>query len=790
MQVEYRINPDRKSAFEIFFDGRKIGDLEVAGTRDARIFRIVIMLNGDTTSHECRSAQEVDRWIKGLLENEAEKYTSDQTQESPDTPDEDDSGNEGSNPDFEHALEMLRRAVGSNIASFRDGQWEAIDNVINGENHVLLVQRTGWGKSSVYFISTKILRERGKGLTLLISPLLSLMRNQLVQAHRLGLRAAAWNSTNRDEWSEIRAALFDDEIDVLLISPERLADDVFVQGLLIPIAERIGLFVIDEAHCISDWGHDFRPDYRRIVRIIERLPENIPVLSTTATANDRVVDDVKAQLGQAVKVERGPLTRTTLQLQTIKIQNPAGRLALLAQNLSLIEGTGIIYTLTIRYADRIAAWLQSQDINAQAYHGNLANEPREELEEQLIGNQVKALVATTALGMGFDKPDLAFVIHFQAPQSVVHYYQQVGRAGRALDDAVGLLMSGSEDKDINSYFIEEAFPNEAQINSVLGLLDESDNGLTVSEIESEINLRRSIINKVLKFLSVEDNTPIVKDRKKWVRTANTYQLDLEHIEGVTNRRWREWDEIQKYLETDGCLMQYLANALGDPLAEPCGRCENCRGEPILSSSLNDAIAREAVTFLQRSEFPIVPRRNWPDIALSSNGWHGRIAPALRNEEGRVLCFWGDPGWGELVREGKESGRFKDELVDAIKEMIEERWQPLPKPEWVTCIPSLRHPTLVQSFAERLSGALDLPFEPAIEKVRETRPQKEMQNSQQQASNLDGAFAIQENHVQEGPVLLIDDMVDSKWSFTVCGALLKSGGSGQVYPVALASTATV
>ncbi|MDD5205472.1 MAG: RecQ family ATP-dependent DNA helicase, partial [Desulfobacterales bacterium] len=420
------------------------------------------------------------------------------------------------------ALKYLRQAIGRANADFREGQWECISAVLQ-RKRLLVVERTGWGKSMVYFVATKLLREHKMGPSLLISPLLSLMRNQISAAKGLGIRAETINSSNRDEWENIEELIKQNEVDILLISPERLANEDFRTEVLQHVAGRVGLFVVDEAHCISDWGHDFRPDYRRIVRVLLALPQNLPVLATTATANNRVVEDVATQLGN-LEVVRGPLIRESLRLQNIWLPSPAARMAWLAENLPRMAGSGIIYTLTIRDTERVAAWLRLKGFQAEAYHSNLEDDVkgrsrREELEEKLLNNRIKALVSTVALGMGFDKPDLGFVVHFQRPASVVHYYQQVGRAGRAVDSAYGILLSGDEDTDITDYFIRTAFPPQAHISVILETLDSAPAGLSIPELEKQVNLRHSQIEKTLKFLSGEDPSPATKQGSEWFTTA-------------------------------------------------------------------------------------------------------------------------------------------------------------------------------------------------------------------------------------------------------------------------------
>lgn len=420
---------------------------------------------------------------------------------------------------LDRAIELLRIGLGNNHANFREGQLEAITQVIEGRRRQLVVQKTGWGKSFVYFIATKLLREQGMGPALLISPLLALMRNQIAAAEKMGVKAVTINSDNKDSWNNVKQDVISGNIDILLISPERLANQEFIQDVLGHIAGNISLLVIDEAHCISDWGHDFRPHYRLIERIIKNLPQNLRVLATTATANNRVMDDLVQVLGLNIDdVSRGDLTRPSLTLQTISIPSQAERLAWLAEQLQTLDGSGIIYTLTIRDANQVADWLKSKGFVVEAYTGD-SGDKREELEDALLKNQVKALVATTALGMGYDKPDLAFVIHYQMPNSVVAYYQQVGRAGRNLERAYGILLSGAEDDEISSFFIESAFPKRDEVQKILSVLEQSASGLSVPELMNNVNLSKGRIEHTLKILSLESPAPVIKEGKKWVRTA-------------------------------------------------------------------------------------------------------------------------------------------------------------------------------------------------------------------------------------------------------------------------------
>lgn len=688
--------------------------------------------------------------------------------------------------DYQYARQLLRQALGSPAADFREGQWEAIEQLVHWRARLLVVQRTGWGKSLVYFLATRLLRDRGAGPTLLISPLLALMRNQLLAADRLGISAATINSSNRTDWAQIAERLAAGTVDILLVSPERLANDDFRTRELPSIVSRIGLFVVDEAHCISDWGHDFRPDYRRIARILQVLPASVPVLATTATANDRVVQDVTAQLGSSIQVSRGPLARASLCLQNIHLPSQAARLAWLAEHLPRLPGSGTVYTLTVADAQAVAGWLQEVGIAAHAYWGDQPSVERERLEQALLANEVKALVATSALGMGFDKPDLGFVVHFQRPGSVVHYYQQVGRAGRALDQAYGILLSGDEDEEIADYFIRTAFPPEAHVDEVLSALNGAEDGLTRTGLEARLNLSRGQIEKVLKILAVESPSPVTRQDNRWYATPITYLPDRDRIDQLTRIRRHEQQRMHTYLGWHECLMAFLRRELDDPDPTPCGHCAACVGAPVLPTTFDTNLASRAAQFLRRTDYVIEPRKLCPEDALAPLGLHGRIPPALQAQPGRALSLWGDAGWGDLVKRGKQQDAYyHDSLVEGAAQMIWDRWRPDPFPTWVTCIPSQRHPDLVPSFARRLAQRLGLHFEPCLLAQGTSHRQKDMANSYQQARNVAPAFAAHSWPGQGGPVLLVDDMVDSGWTFAVVSALLRQAGSGPVFPLALA-----
>ena len=674
------------------------------------------------------------------------------------------------NYDGPRALELLRLGISQPDAAFRRGQEEAVRHVVEGRGRLLVVQRTGWGKSFVYFIAVKLLREAGMGPALLVSPLLALMRNQIAAAARMGVRAATINSDNKEVWKRVEGAVLRDEVDILLISPERLGNQRFVERVLAAVGDRISLLVIDEAHCISDWGHDFRPDYRRIGRIVEALPPNLRLLATTATANDRVVQDLQAVLGPSLAISRGSLDRPSLALRTIRLGSQAERLAWLAEQVPATSGSGIIYTLTVRDAEQVADWLRRRDLVVEAYTGE-SGDRRPALEQALLDNEVKALVATTALGMGFDKPDLAFVIHYQAPGSVVAYYQQVGRAGRALESAHGVLLGGEEDTDITDFFINTAFPERWRVDEVIAALEAAPDGLTEAQILAQVNIRQGRLKQLLKILSLEAPAPVVKEGSRWQLTAAELSEEFwQRVERLTALRRQEQEQMQEYVDLDSGHMEFLIRALdGDPGDVTAQTRVALPVEPSRSAVL------DAVAFLKGAFREIAPRKRGPRKMIPLKN---------RAETGRALCHWKDAGWGRLVRRGKyEEGRFADELVEACVELLR-NWNQEPAPQWVTFIPSLRHPELVPDFAERLAVAAGLPFRSLLVKVKDRPEQKTMENSAQQAANVWGSLEVDGRPPAE-PVLLVDDIVDSRWTFTVAAWVLRNEGSGEVWPLALA-----
>jgi ATP-dependent DNA helicase RecQ len=680
-------------------------------------------------------------------------------------------------------LDALRALTGRADAEFRDGQREAIEALVDHRGRVLVVQRTGWGKSAVYFLTTHLLRQAGLGPTLLISPLLALMRNQIEAAERLGLRCMTINSAANTTIGQLSDALQADTVDLLLISPERLANPEFGDKIMPLVARRPGLIVIDEVHCISDWGHDFRPDYRRIGRMVDRLAgTGAPILGCTATANDRVVADVSEQLGSELTTFRGPLRRDGLALSTIHLDRPAERLAWLAETLPELDGSGIIYCLTVRDTEAVAAWLSSRGHDVLPYHSDLDDSVKLASEQRLLANDIKALVATVALGMGYDKPDLGFVVHFQSPGSPIGYYQQVGRAGRALAASRAVLLRGVEDEQIQNYFIERAFAADHVVRDVIASFERAGGPLSLVRVQVELNIRKGTLDQIVKQLDVDGALRRVS-AQMYERTEQPWSYPAARIDEVTEARHSEQRAMADYFSTTDCRMRFLARQLDDPSDQPCGICDNCTGVSA-ARELPNALVAEAEAFLRKRPLVIPSRKRCYDAVHDKTS---TIPAGEQLAEGRVLAVWGDSGWGQIVRDGKlRDGHFDDQLVVALVDLVDD-WKPDPALAWVTSVPSLRYPSLVDSLAERVAAKLGLPYRPVVAKVDEREHQKTQQNAVHQQINVVGAFAAV-GEVPSGPVLLVDDQFVSGWTLTEIGRVLRRAGAGVVYPVALASSA--
>jgi ATP-dependent DNA helicase RecQ len=698
--------------------------------------------------------------------------------------------------------ERCLRALAGPAASLREDQWSAIDALVCQRRRALVVQRTGWGKSAVYFTATALLRARGSGPSVIVSPLLALMRNQIEAAGRAGIRARTVNSANAGEWEQVYAEIAAGEVDVLLVSPERLNNPAFRDEVLPRLIAAAGMLVVDEAHCISDWGHDFRPDYRRLRTLLEELPPGVPVLATTATANARVTRDVAEQLsvGQAsdgdTLVLRGPLDRASLHLAVVALPTAQQRLAWLAEHLGGLAGSGIIYTLTVAASRETAAFLRDRGYEVAAYSGQDDHAERQAAEDALLGNELKALVATSALGMGFDKPDLGFVVHLGAPPSPIAYYQQIGRAGRATDRADVILLPGREDADIWAYFGSLAFPPEAVVRATLAALEGAGRPLSTAALEARVDLSRSRLEMMLKVLDVDGAVRRVSGG--WSATGRDWSYDSDRYARVTAERSREQQAMLGYVAADRCRMEYLRRELDDPAAAPCGRCDNCTGRP-WPQAVSPGGAAAARDRLLRPGAEITPRRMWPTgLAQLGIDVAGKIGPALCAEPGRALGRMTDLGWGPRLRailaDDAPDGPVPDDLVAAVVTVLA-AWDWAQRPRGVATLPSRTRPGLVESLGRRIAEIGRLPYLGGLAYAGAARPGQggpaRQYNSAQRLRALWDAFTIPDALSDGlaglgGPVLLVDDRVETGWTMTVAAKLLREAGTTAVLPLALAA----
>ncbi|CAM5588665.1 RecQ family ATP-dependent DNA helicase [Streptomyces xanthochromogenes] len=705
---------------------------------------------------------------------------------------------------------VLARLVGdaTGTARLREDQWRAIEALVADKRRALVVQRTGWGKSAVYFVATALLRARGAGPTVIVSPLLALMRNQVDAAARAGITARTINSANPEEWDTVQEEVAAGAVDVLLVSPERLNNPDFRDNVLPKLSAATGLLVVDEAHCISDWGHDFRPDYRRLRTMLAELPPGVPVLATTATANARVTADVAEQLGTGggsdALVLRGPLDRESLSLNVVSLPDAAHRLGWLADHLDELPGSGIIYTLTVAAAEEITTYLRRRGHTVASYTGKTENADRQQAEDDLLANRVKALVATSALGMGFDKPDLGFVVHLGSPSSPIAYYQQVGRAGRGVDHAEVLLLPGREDEAIWKYFASVAFPPEEQVRRTLDVLAQSGRPMSLPALEPLVELRRTRLETMLKVLDVDGAVHRVKGG--WTSTGEPWTYDAERYAWVARQRSAEQQAMRDYASTTGCRMEFLRRQLDDDQAAPCGRCDNCAGVRF-SADVSGTALDEARGELTRPGVEVEPRKMWPTgLAAIGIDLKGRIPAGEQAFSGRALGRLSDIGWGNRLRPmlapDAPDGPVPDDVVHAVVSVLADwakgrgGWasggpDAPPRPAGVVTLPSRTRPALVSSLGARIAeigrmpllGSLEYAEGPAGAPIAQS-------NSAQRVRALHHAFVVPDAlsaalSETGGPVLLVDDASDTGWTLAVAARLLRRSGAAGVFPLVLA-----
>ena len=672
-------------------------------------------------------------------------------------------------------LRQVLAAMAGPTAQPRADQSAAVAALVEERARVLVVQATGWGKSAVYWAATSGLRAEGKGPTLIVSPLLALMRDQVSAAAQAGLRAATVNSTNLEDWDSVFEDIAEDRLDVLLVSPERLGNAGFARRLPGLIAAT-GLVVIDEAHCISDWGFDFRPDYQRLARTLLGIGAETPVLATTATANHRVTLDIARQLGPQTITFRGSLARSSLRLAVVPGLNSLERYAWVGDALDAFAGSGIVYALTVAETERLAGFLRSCGFEVAAYHGGLDTAVRQNVEDALRRNALKAVVATSALGMGYDKPDLAFCIHVGSPSSPVAYYQQVGRAGRALDEAQAVLLPAETDEQIWAYFATAGVPDEERVGKIIGALAQGPR--TLLELENATTIRRGRLEGLLKILAVDD--VVGRDGSAWALTGTPWVYDAERWQALAQVRAREADLMRSYAHGAGCLMRFLQEALDDPAPSDCGRCSVCTGR-LPGPGAGPAAARieAARVFARGQDVVIESRKLWP----SGGKLKGRIVGC---SEGRALAFADDPGWAELLLPlfAAQDGPAPHGVLDGVIEVLG-RWRRSwgARPVAVVPMPSTRHPRLINSMASHVASVGRLPLVDAL-RLAASAPGADLASGAKVAGLFEALCLRPEADVPAAPLLLIDAQYRSGWSMTVAAAMLRKAGATAVLPLAL------
>ena len=683
-----------------------------------------------------------------------------------------------------HLRRVLAKMAGPEALP-RDDQTAAVAALVEQRSRVLVVQATGWGKSAVYWAATSALRAGGKGPTLIVSPLLALMRDQVAAAAQAGLRAATVNSTNLESWDGVFDDIAANCLDVLLVSPERLGNAGFARRLPGLLASA-GLVVIDEAHCISDWGFDFRPDYQRLAKTLLGIAASTPVLATTATANSRVTLDIARQLGPQTLTFRGSLARSSLRLAVVPGLKALERYAWVADALASFAGSGIVYALTVAETERLAAFLRSCDFEVAAYHGGLDADERQRIEDALRGNTLKAVVATSALGMGYDKPDLAFCIHVGSPASPVAYYQQVGRAGRALDEAAAVLLPAETDEQIWAYFATAGVPDEQRVGKIIDALAQGPQG--VLALENATAIRRGRLEGLLKILAVDE--VVRREGSAWALTGTPWRFDAERWQALALVREREAGLMRAFAAGQGCLMRFLQQALDDPAPTDCGRCSVCTGRlPGPGARPSPKCVEAARVFARGQDVIIEPRKLWP---AGGTGGGVRGVRGVRKgrisgcNQGRALAFADDPGWADLLQPlfAGPDGPAPASVLDGLLGVLG-RWRPHwgARPVAVVPMPSALHTRLVQSVAAHLAAAGRLPLLDALRLVG-PMPGADLASAAKVAMLQEALSLQREVAVPAGPLLLIDARYRSGWTMTVAAALLREAGATAVLPLVL------
>lgn len=724
----------------------------------------------------------------------------------------------------------LKRIFG--LDHFYDEQWRSIERILRGER-ILMIERTGFGKSLCYqFPATQF-----DGITVVFSPLIALMRDQVRSLCERGIPAAYINSEQSYEENQnsIQRAL-NGEIKILYIAPERQENEEWVEATR---QLKLSMVVVDEAHTISTWGHDFRPSFRRIINLVQLLPQSLPVLATTATATKKVQYDIEQQIGGNLTTIRGNLIRPNFQLQVVKVQSEDEKMIWLAENLNSINGTGLIYTGTRKDTEVYAKWLRFVGINATDYNAGFDADTRKSIEQGLMQNKWKCIVSTNALGMGIDKPDIRFVIHTQMPVSPIHYYQEIGRAGRD-GKPTRIILFYNEKKNGNDVatdsllplsFVEGSRPTTKIYQKVISLLQEEP--LSERELLKKSNLKTTQV-RVIKADLIDQG--IIKEVlygkiKKYEYQYNAPALNTESFEALREAKLKDLRAMEEYIYTDMPRMKYLCSFLDSDETVEYSNCDNTNLERIMAS-----VTPEWMTKLEdfrEMYFPCLELSSWTTrkggfrlryiapgkvqvektvknemgeiierpIKEYSNNINlleynqeereiikGHLGKASRLVDGYAVSYYGVSNVGAAIHRSKyeNGGDFPDFLLKKTLSVFGKKFRDIHF-DLVLYLPPTKSGDLVKNFATKFARVIGVPISHKLIKIRITQEQKMFQNSYSKQENVSDAFDIDEDMVKDKCIVLLDDIYDSGATLKEVGKLLTQKGAKCIVPIVIAKT---
>ena len=648
---------------------------------------------------------------------------------------------------------------------FHDLQWQVIENLLAGRR-VLFIEKTGFGKSLCFqFPATQL-----DGVTIVFSPLIALMRDQVRSMQDKGIRAAAINSNQEDdENATIITNAQNNQLDILYIAPERMENAAWITAAR---EMKIAMVVIDEAHCISMWGQSFRPNYRRIVNLVRLLPRNFPVLATTATATPRVQEDIIEQVGTDLIPIRGQLMRSNIRLFVVHVESEDEKFFWLAEYLPKLKKTGIVYTGTQANTDIFSNWLQFLKFNSAAYSGRLDAESRMRIETDFINNKYDCVVSTNALGMGIDKPDIRFIIHTQVPQSPIHYYQEIGRAGRDGQEAFAILLyNAKEDRELPQSFVDGSKPPIKMYNKVIEVTKRELLGL--NDIIRRTNLKKTHVEIILSDLMDQGiiNQQIIRNSKKYFFNPDAPALDLTAFETLRNAQNQELERMLEYTGISSCRMQYLCNYLGDERQGACGVCDNDARQHMRVVA-TEAMKQQLQEF-RETFFPVLEVETTKSKIVN----------------GVAASYYGVSNVGAALRHSKYEGGgdFPDWLLRLTLKAFR-KYYGNTKFDLILYVPPTESGDLVKNFAEKISRTLGIPISHKLVKTAETSPQKVFQSGISKKDNVHGKFAYQTPAEIAGKsILLIDDIFDSGYTIKEIGQYLTNIGAATIAPLVIART---